>query len=214
MQKFFRSLWCSFILLVLAVGCTKDSDDVIKELSYRKEHLKSYHAQGELSLYTGKHPLVYMVEVKYKPPCFCRVLLKNKTEDITQILLRNKERSYLIAPQLGKCFAFEKDWSAKPGQLYLYQEIIASVINDHNANIIHNKDGGYKVTIQPNFYNPHKEGYMVIYFNKDLYPKLIEVFEKQGYDQLLLSRMKFNNFKNDVQCHENDFKLCEEKSNG
>ncbi|PRZ11985.1 outer membrane lipoprotein-sorting protein [Laceyella sediminis] len=130
-----RKVWLSLIVIALALsmaGCgVKDAKEVVSDLSKRSEEMESYVSHGKMTIRSGKEPQLYDIEVWYKKPHFFRVAIKNMKKGITQILLRNEEGVYVLTPHLKKSFRFQSDWPYSGGQVYLYQTVIQSIIDDN-----------------------------------------------------------------------------------
>jgi outer membrane lipoprotein-sorting protein len=139
-----RKKWSFVWILVLTValiGCgMKDAKEVVNDLSKRSEEMNSYISHGKLMIQTGNEPQEIDVEVWYKKPHFYRVALKNLKKDITHILLRNDEGVYVITPNLKKSYRFQSDWPESSGQIYLYQSIMDSIIDDQKRQFQTNKE--------------------------------------------------------------------------
>jgi outer membrane lipoprotein-sorting protein len=121
-----------FLLLFSAlVGCgPKSSGDVAQDLTKQVEKMSGYKSKASLSVQTGKAPQEYEVEVWYKKPNFYRISLTSKQRNITQIILRNNEGVFVLTPHLNKSFRFQSEWPEKHGQVYLYESLAKSIVND------------------------------------------------------------------------------------
>lgn len=129
MIRRFSFVWLSILLLVLP-ACDKSKEDVISDLQEQSKQVESYMSHGKMVIRAGEQPITYDVEVWYKKPHFYRVALHNKSKKITQILLRNQEGVYVLTPHLKKSFRFQSNWPENNGQVYLYQTLLKSIVQD------------------------------------------------------------------------------------
>ncbi|WP_027416541.1 DUF4367 domain-containing protein [Aneurinibacillus terranovensis] len=130
MKKFF-SLAIILLLVFTVAGCgPKDAASIVSDLSKNVDQLSGYKSKATLTLQTGKTPQEYDVEVWYKKPDYYRIALTSKQRDITQIILRNDEGVFVLTPHLNKSFRFQSDWPDKHGQVYLYESLVKSIVND------------------------------------------------------------------------------------
>lgn len=120
----------SIVLFLAGCGVKKEANDVVKDLAQVLGNMKSYEASGSMLLYTGAQPLEYDVEVWYQSPHYYRIALTNTSKDITQIVLRNDEGVFILTPHLNKSIRFQSDWPSAQGQVYLYQTLLKSILDD------------------------------------------------------------------------------------
>lgn len=190
-------VFCSFILS----GCfRKDANEVVSDLSERLEDMKSYTSQGKMTIKTDVSNQVYNIEVWYQKPDNYRVLLKNLKKDVVQILLRNKEGVYVLTPHLKKSFKFKTNWPNASGQIYLYQTIISSIVDDKARKFSALKNEyKFEVNAKYSFNSNLKKQHIIL--DKKLYPKSVVVFDEENKPVINMEFKKFEegtNFKNDA----------------
>lgn len=202
-----RKAWILFMIMLIAtslVACgTKDSKEIVSDLSKRSEDMESYISHGKMTIQTGQEPQEYEVEVWYKKPHYYRVALKNLKKDIVQILLKNDDGVYVLTPHLKKSFRFQSDWPASSGQVYLYQTILASIIDDQKRRFqAGDKEYQFEVeakyTLNQNFFIQR------IWLDRDLYPKRVDVLNK---DREVMVKMEFDRFKADASFDKDAFDM-------
>jgi outer membrane lipoprotein-sorting protein len=177
--------------LVLTACSPKDAEDVVQELQDRSESMESYISHGKLVIHTGQKPQEIDVEVWYKKPNYYRVALKNKDKNITQILLKNDEGVYVITPHLKKSYRFQSDWPATSGQVYIYQTILKSIIDDPERQFsIANQE--YRFDVAPTMYMHRAWAKQRVYLDQEFLPKKVDVFDENN--QLVLS-MTYDRFQ-------------------
>ena len=192
------------IVLTLLAGCgPKSAEEVVNDLSERSEDLKSYRSQAKMTIQTGSKPQVYDVEVWYKQPHYYRVSLKNVNKDITQILLRNDDGVYVLTPHLNKSFRFHSDWPESSGQVYLYQTIINSIIDDSSRVFTAGKED-YRFEVAAKFEQNQSLVKQRIWLDRKLNPKKVEVLDSDDQVKVLV---EFNRFEPDASFDKDAFDM-------
>ncbi|PTX58889.1 outer membrane lipoprotein-sorting protein [Melghirimyces profundicolus] len=178
-----RISWVLVVVLLTTVGLTgcgeKSPEQVVSDLSKRFEKMKGYKSQGKLVIRSSNTPLEYEVEVWYKKPHFYRVALKNTKKDVTQILLRNDEGVFVLTPHLEKSFRFQSDWPENGGQVYLYQSLLNSIIDDSGREMV-TSDKDYQFKVAANYSQNQAMNKQRIWLDKDYHPKKVEVLNEDG----------------------------------
>lgn len=202
-----RKVWLSVIALAMALsiaGCgVKDAKDVVSDLSQRAEEMESYISHGKMTIQSGKEPQEYDIEVWYKKPHFFRVAIKNIKKDITQILLRNEEGVYVLTPHLKKSFRFQSDWPYSGGQVYLYQTVIQSIIDD-NERIFKAGKKEYQFEVVAKYpFNQHAHKQR-IWFDHRLNPHKVAVLSEAN-DELI--KVEFSRFEENASFDKDAFDM-------
>ncbi|MBP1930031.1 outer membrane lipoprotein-sorting protein [Ammoniphilus resinae] len=194
-----------FILLAaifaLLVGCgPKGVEDVVGDLDKRMEKMTGYKMNAVLTLQTGKDPQSYNVEVWHKKPDNYRVALTSEERDITQIILRNEEGVFVLTPHLKKSFRFQSGWPENHGQVYLYESLIKSILDD-DARVFSQVDGKYIFEVKADYQNRSLDTQKV-WLNEDLSPVRVEVMDT---NKNVMVGVDFTNFELDSKFDEDSF---------
>jgi outer membrane lipoprotein-sorting protein len=202
-----RLTWLvAFVMLfsTILVGCFGDKgvDDVVEDLQGVMDDLGSYKGVATMVLQTGQTPQEYNVEVWYKDPHYYRIALTNTERDITQIVLRNDEGVFVLTPHLNKSFRFQSDWPDSQGQVYLYQSLVRSVLED-NSRIFQVEDNTYVFDVLANYQNKSLTRQRV-WFSDDLAPKRVQVLDS---NEMVVVEVTFESFKRDVEFDEDAFDM-------
>ncbi len=168
---------CSLILI--SIGCTRqDANTVIQDLEKSMDRLQGYQAQGTMVLHTGKNPQKYDVEVWYKEPHFYRIHLSSEGKDVTQIVLKNNEGVFVLTPELKKSFRFQSNWPENQGQVYMYQSLVKSVLQDDKRTFT--TEGDHLVfQVKADYHNELLMQQRVWLHKKSMAPKRVEVIDQQ-----------------------------------
>ncbi|MFC4075338.1 DUF4367 domain-containing protein [Salinithrix halophila] len=202
-----RIAWVFVVILGIFAfisGCgEKSPEEVVSDLSKRSEKLESYKSKGKMTIHTGKTPQAYEVEVWFKKPHFYRVSLKNTKKDITQILLRNDEGVYVLTPHLEKSFRFQSDWPENSGQVYLYQSLLESIIDD-SARKLTTSEKSLQFEVAANY--PQNQSLKVqrIWMDDDYNPQKVEVLNDE---QKLMVEVLFDQFEADPSFDKDAFDM-------
>jgi outer membrane lipoprotein-sorting protein len=204
MQRKIGFFFFMLLLLTSMVGCGgKDAKEVVKDLSERSQELASYTSHGKMIIHTGQEPLEYDVEVWYKKPHYYRVALKNVKKDVVQILLRNDEGVFVLTPHLKKSFRFQSDWPKTSGQVYLYQTLLASIVEDQTRQFqvdgkVYQFEVAAKYTLNQNLTKQR------IWLDHDLHPRKVDVMNA---DNEVMVKMEFDRFKEDASFDKDAFDM-------
>ncbi|MFX3632662.1 MAG: outer membrane lipoprotein carrier protein LolA [Candidatus Pristimantibacillus sp.] len=190
-----RITWAAAIMLVFSLvlsACgTKDAESVVKELDKVVNGMESYSGTGKMTLYTGQQPLEYNVEVSYQKPQYYRIKLTNAEKDITQIVLRNDDGVFVLTPRLNKVFRFQSDWPQNQGQVYLYQTLVQSILNDNSRQFV-TDENAYVFDVMAN-YNNGSLARQKIWLNKSDYkPVHVEVSDANA---AVMVKVDFDKFE-------------------
>lgn len=192
----------AFSTLLAACG-TKNSADVVKDLDQVVTKMESYEGSGMMTLHTGDKPQEYRVEVWYQNPSYYRIALTNAQKDVTQIVLRNDQGVYVLTPSLGKSFRFQSDWPENQGQVYLYQTLVRSILNDTSRQFVADKES-YVFDVAAN-YNTQALVRQKIWLNKKNYaPEQVQVSDSNAN---VVVEVKFDKFKFDTSFDKKSFDM-------
>ncbi|MBO8171640.1 MAG: DUF4367 domain-containing protein [Bacillaceae bacterium] len=201
MRRFSRMLIPILVLMLIAVGCgTKSMEDVVGDLDNQLESLKSYKTSGKLTLQTGDTPQQYDMEIWYKKPNYYRIALTSQERNITQIILRNDDGVFVLTPHLNKSFRFQSGWPEKHGQVYLYESLVKSILQDEQRKF-EAEDDHYVFEVKADYQNRSLTS-QKIWLTEDLLPSRVEVMDTD-YNPMVL--VEFENFDMNVEFDEDAF---------
>ena len=108
-------------LSIFIVGCVKDDNkSVVKNIKKILDKGNGYYLAGELSIFNNDDNYNYKVDVYYKKDDYYKVILTNKFNDHTQIILKNDDGVFILTPSLNKSFKFQSDWPYNNSQICSY----------------------------------------------------------------------------------------------
>ncbi|MWC30669.1 LolA family protein [Paenibacillus sp. MMS18-CY102] len=200
-----RIIWITAIMMcftIIATACgAKNPESVIKELGKVQNKMESYQAKGTMKLNTSQQPLEYKVEVWYQKDHYYRIALTNEKKDITQIVLRNDDGVFVLTPRLNKVFRFQSDWPDNQGQVYLYQTLLSSILNDESRQFASDNDA-YVFDVMANYQNASLARQKIWLNKEDFAPSKVEVSDTNAS---VMVQVTFDEFKFDPKFEKNAF---------
>lgn len=189
--------------LILAACGERSEADIVQDLEHVADKMNSYSAEGSMILHSGETPQEYQLSVWYQKPDFYRIAITNKQKNVTQIVLKNEEGVFVLTPHLQKSFRFKSDWPNDQGQIYLYQTLLKSIVDDTERAMV--KDGEHIVfDVKANYQNmslPKQK----IWLKQDGYaPTHVELLDESN--QPIVS-VDFNKFEYDKKFEANQFQM-------
>ena len=190
MKKYF--VFALLIICLLVSGCSKDSNkSVIKNINDLFNKSKGYHLKGDLSIYNNDDNYNYDVDVYYKKDDYYKVILTNKMNTHTQIILKNDDGVYVLTPALNKSFKFQSDWPNDNSQIYLLDTLLNDISNDEEYKFTKNDDG-YEFITKVNYPNNSKLVSQKIVFDDKYKLKGVEVYNNDQIKMMKLVVDKIN----------------------
>ncbi len=178
------------LLLVLCTGCGKyGKKDVVKDLNKKLKDINGYKLEGDLEIVNNEDVYEYDVEVSYKKDNYYKVSLTNKSNDHTQVILKNEDGVYVLTPSLNKSFKFQSDWPYSNSQIYLLSSLVNDAANDEKLKFRETEDG-YTLMTSVNYPNNKKLVKQRIELSKKLKFKRVTVYDSNGSTCMT---MKFRN---------------------
>ncbi len=164
-------------MIIFITGCGEVSKESLVE-KYEKSinDLESYKLTGKMEIINGEEKFVYNLESNFLKDDYYKVILINETNNHEQIILRNEEGVYVISPNLNKSFKFDSIWPENSSQAYLLESLLNDIKNDENSELIESEEE-YIIKSTVNYPNNSTFKYQKIYFDKDMIPTKVEVYD-------------------------------------
>lgn len=190
------------VLCILLVGCKAKEEDIINKLK-EQLNVSSYYMKGNLTIINNEDSFLYDVEIAYEKENKFKVVLNNKINNHTQIILRNDEGVYVLTPSLNKSFKFQSDWPYNNSQIYLIQTVINDIIND-SSSTIEKVNNEYIYTSSVNYANNSSLIKQKVYIDKDATITKVDVIDDK--DNVLMT-MEFTEIDMNHDFSEDYFNL-------
>lgn len=168
------------IIFFMSVGCNKfDDEDALKKFKSVVSENKVYSMSGQMDIVSNEELYHYDVKVDYMEGDYYKASLINKDNSHEQIILKNETGVYVITPSLNKSFKFQSDWPNNSSQSYVLSSLLKDMDNDQNL-ILEEMEEEYIISTTVNYPNNSNLISQKITFNKDMIPKKVEVYNKEG----------------------------------
>ena len=192
------------LLCIFITGCFGgDKNDVVKNLEKKYNNLKSYKLTGDLQIINNDDIYNYDVKVIYQKKDKFNVILKNKSNNHEQIILKNEDGVYVLTPSLNKSFKFQSDWPYNNSQTYLISSIINDILDDEDRSIVEDENN-YLITTNVNYPNNRKLVKQIVKLDKDYNLKEVKVVDENGVEQM---KMTFTTIETNQKVDANTFNL-------
>lgn len=188
-------------MLLTACG-NLSQQDVVDKLAGNLDDANSYLTTGNMEIESEGQMYQYFVEVAFQQPHYYRVTMRNETTNNEQIILKNDEGVFVLTPSLNKQFKFQSDWPLSSSQVYLYQSVLADILNDEAA-VFTPGDEAYTFETIANYHGNRDLLKQVITFDKkSLAPINVQVLDSG--DTVRMS-MNFDKFEFNHEFEEGHF---------
>lgn len=179
-------------VLVIAACGSQSKEDVLKDLSNKWTNVKGYELDATMEIKTGSEPRVYDVNVWHTQPDLYRVKVTQQGEDVTQMIIRNKEGVFVVTPSLRKTYKFKSEWPKQNSQAYLIGALAEDLLADQNV-AMEEDENNY--VFQAATRNNHKSvmpTQKITVDKKTKLPTSVSVMNEAGEEQLLITFSKIN----------------------
>ncbi len=170
-----------------------DSKSAIEQFKNIVNKNDKYTLTGAMDIVSNEEVYHYDVIVDYMKGDYYRASLKNKDSNHEQIILKNKGGVYVVTPSLNKSFKFQSDWPNNSSQAYILSSLLKDMENDSNV-LLEEKEDEYVITSTVNYPNNTMLINQKITFDKEMLPKEVKVYDKNGVESITfkISKIDFN----------------------
>ena len=165
-------------ICLLITGCGKNSQrNVVNSIEKKYNKSNGYSLKGSLEITNNEEVYNYDVKSLYdKKNGFYKVVLTNKSNDFSQVIIKNSDGVFLVTPSLNKSFKFNSDWPYNNSQIYLLDTLIKDINNDNNRTFDY-RDGKYIFNTKVNYSSNSKLVKQKIVFDKNCSLKQVVVYD-------------------------------------
>ena len=202
MKKLCLMITVIFTTMLLAACGEMTQQDVINKLASNLEGANTYLATGRMEIESEGQKYQYFVEVGFKQDKYFRVTMRNETTNNEQIILKNDDGVFVLTPALNKQFKFQSEWPLSSSQVYLYQSLLADIMNDSEA-VFTSTEETYVFETVANYHgNRDLVKQIVSFCKKTLAPVSVEVLDSAGEARMT---MHFDSFEFNYEIAEGFF---------
>ena len=180
-----------------------DSKGVIKKYKNILEKNSYYTMSGQMDIVSNEEMYNYDIKVLYLKPDYYRVSLINKQSNHEQIILKNKNGTFVVTPSLNKSFKFQSDWPYNSSQVYILSSLLKDLESDDNV-LYEEVDKKYVLSSTVDYPNNTNLLSQRITFSEEILPEKVSVYDKDGNECITLKISKID-FKNKLK--EEDFNI-------
>ena len=192
MKKSFLAVMVTMFVLLLAACGDMSESDVVNKLASNLDEANSYLSTGVMEVESEGQIHEYFVEVAFMQPHYYRVTMRNETTGNEQVIVKNEDGVFVLTPALNKQFKFQSDWPLTSSQIYLYQSLLADILNSEEAVFTVTEDA-YSFDIEIEGHSNQDLVRQVISFDKKtLIPTIAQMYD--AGDVVRMS-MRFDSFE-------------------
>ena len=171
------------VCLLVITGCGRDDKNSIVN-SLDKKIKSGYKLSGSLNVVNNDENYDYDVDVYNKGDNY-KVVLTNKSNDHTQVILKNKDGVYVLTPALNKSFKFQSDWPYNNSQIYLLGSLVNDIKSDKNSELIE-KNNKYIIKSSVKYVSNKKLFNQKIVLGSDKTFEKVIVYDKDGCEAMTM----------------------------
>ena len=199
-----KKLVLGLICLMFLCGCGKITEEnIVKEFSNKLSKSSSYHFDGNMTIYSNEEKFEYKIDISYLKDNYYKAILVNQNNNHEQVILRNEDGVYVITPSLNKSFKFQSEWPHNSSQAYILKSLLKDFKNDKDLKYEKTNDG-YIIKSKVNYPNNSNLTYEKVYFDKDINPIKVEVYNNN--DGLAI-RVDINKIDYKTRLNKEDFSV-------
>ena len=178
---------------VILAACGTDSPDkVVKKVEKAWGNHEGYTLLADMEMQAGGQTKAYEIEVWHTKPELYRVEVVEKDSDTRQIIVKNEEGVYVVAPSLNKTYEFQSEWPTKNSQAYFIHTLINDLKSDENRKM---KETENQFEFEVATQNNEKTGLPLqkIQIDKKSYaPVQVTLFNEAGEEKIKIAFSKVN----------------------
>ena len=177
------------VLLIAACG-NQSKEDVMKDLSNKWGSVNGYELDATMEIKTGSEPRIYDVNVWHTKPDFYRVKVTQQGEDVTQMIVRNKEGVFVVTPSLRKTYKFQSEWPKQNSQPYLIGALGEDLLADQNVTMEEDDNNYIFKAATRNNHKSVMPSQVITVDKKTKLPKTVSVLNEAGEEQIRITFSK------------------------
>jgi outer membrane lipoprotein-sorting protein len=177
------------ILLLAACG-SKSQEQVVRDLQSKLTEVENYKTSADMTLTNGERKSMYHVDVWKNEKDFYRIHLKPSDHQHSQMIIRNKEGVFLLSPSMNKSYRFQSDWPGNGSQAYLFEALVADVVQDKTA-VFKQTKKQYVFETKTRYANKQFLAKQTITFDKKtLFPTSVSILDESDKEVMKVKFMK------------------------
>lgn len=181
------------LFTLILVACGNDSPDkVIGKLNKKWGEIDGYELEATMEIKTGNEPRTYDVNVWHTSPDYYRVQVSELGEDVTQMIIRNKEGVFVVTPSLKKTYKFQSEWPKQNSQPYLLKGLAEDLKADENVKMEEDEKHYIFTVATRNNHRSIMPIQKIMVDKKSLLPKSVSILNESDEEQMVVTFKKVN----------------------
>lgn len=179
-------------MVMLAACGSQSKEDVVKDLNKKWNDVKGYELDATMEIKTGSEPRSYDVNVWHTEPDLYRVKVTQQGEEVTQMIIRNKEGVFVVTPSLNKTYKFQSDWPKQNSQAYLIGALAEDLLADDKVQM---EEDGNNYIFTAATRNNHKSimpTQKIVVDKKTKMPNSVSVLNEAEEEQMVITFKKID----------------------
>lgn len=191
-----RKVTILFVLVLSAIvlaACGKQSkEEVLEKLHEKWAEGKGYELNATMEIKTGEEPRVYKVNVWHTKPDFYRVQVTQEDDNVTQMIIRNKDGVFVVTPSLKKTYKFQSEWPKQNSQPYLIGALAEDLLADKNVQMEETEDSYIFTAATRNNHKSIMPTQKVTVDKKTFLPKSVSILNEADEEQMRITFKKID----------------------
>lgn len=178
--------------LFLAACGTDSPEKVVKKVEKAWGDHEGYTLQANMEMQSGGQKKEYGIEVWHTKPELYRVEVVEKESDTRQIIVKNVDGVYIVAPSLNKTYEFQSEWPAKNSQAYFIHTLMNDLKSDKDLKMTET-DNQFEFEVATQ--NTDKTGLplqKIQIDKKSFAPVQVTLFDEAGAEKIKIAFDKVN----------------------
>lgn len=179
------------VIALMLTACGKDSPEkVLKKLNKKWGDVDGYELDATMEIKTGNEPRTYNVNVWHTSPDFYRVKVSQEGNDVTQMIIRNKEGVFVVTPSLKKTYKFQSEWPKQNSQPYLIKALAEDLLADENIKMEEDEKNYVFTAATRNNHRSIMPIQKVTVDKKTMLPKSVSILNEAEEEQMVVTFKK------------------------
>lgn len=179
-------------MVMLAACGSQSKEDVVKDLNKKWNDVKGYELDATMEIKTGSEPRSYDVNVWHTEPDLYRVKVTQQGEEVTQMIIRNKEGVFVVTPSLNKTYKFQSDWPKQNSQAYLIGALAEDLLADDKVQMEEDENNYIFTAATRNNHKSIMPTQKIVVDKKTKMPNSVSVLNEAEEEQMVITFKKID----------------------
>lgn len=179
--------------LVILAACGSDSPEkVVKKVEKAWGNYEGYTLFANMEMQASNQSKQYDIEVWHTKPDLYRVEVTEAESEARQIIVKNDDGVFIVAPDLNKTYEFQSDWPEKNSQAYFIHTLLNDLKADADRKMTQT-DKAYTFEIAAQNHDKTGLSKQKIEIDKETFaPSNVTLFNEAGDEKIKIHFQKVN----------------------